>query len=178
MPETHALPPEPNHPASQPSRHPQTGHLFECRLTFLSPISRRRGKIDSHAAAIPWVLDPTWNRIWDWQSLSSQLGLLMSFHDSQEGFFDMAYGDPVLRPAFAWISKRRNPDFDAAHFGSTLSTGETTCFVPVLIEQLLDTPKTQRYECFSRLFAKIAATNKTKAEQDSAGQPATRSESK
>ncbi len=108
-------------------------------------------------------LDATWKRIRDWQSLSSQLSLLTTFFDSSEGFLDLAHHDPVLRPAFQWILDRRQADFDTKHIGSTLSSGETASFYPVLVEHLLNTPEQQRLECFSRLFARIAETKSAKA---------------
>lgn len=107
-------------------------------------------------------LDATWNRIRDWQSIGSQLSLLAGFLDSDEGFLGLAYNDPVLRPAFEWVTDRRKADFDTKHIGSTLSSGETASFYPVLIEHLLNTAEQQRLECFSRLFARIAETKSTK----------------
>lgn len=122
-------------------------------------------------------LDAFWKRARDWQRISSQLSLLAGFLDQDEGFLDLAFTDPTLRPAFQWIIDRRPPSFDTKHVGSTLATGETASFYPHLIEHLLNTPERQRLECFSRLLARIAAT-KQEAEQGGAGQPATRPESK
>lgn len=121
-------------------------------------------------------LNATWDRIWNWQSIRAQLGLLMTFLDSEEGFLDIAYDDPLLRPAFDWIKERRPADFDTAHIGSTLSAGEAELFSPVLVEHLLNSPEKQRLRCFSRLFAVIAETKTTKAGQDTDGQPTTRPE--
>ncbi len=100
--------------------------------------------------------DATWKRIGDWGTLRTQLGLMITFMDSGEAFLDLAYADPLLQPAFAWVLKRRGDGFDPQHIGSTLSSGETTAFFPVLIEHLLNSSEKQRLECFSRLFAQIA----------------------
>lgn len=111
-------------------------------------------------------VNATWNRIRDWQQITSQLSLLSAFLDQGEGFLDMAYNDPVLRPAFKWITDRRKADFDTKFIGSTLTSGEMASFYPVLTEQLLNTGEQERLECFSRLFAQIAKTKTTKAERD------------
>jgi hypothetical protein len=89
----------------------------------------------------------------------------------------MAFVDPALRPAFKWLTDRRKPDFDTKHIGSSFTSGEMATFYPHLIQHLIDTPERERLLCFSRLFAQIAATKTTKAE-DGGGQPATRPESK
>ena len=123
-------------------------------------------------------LNAIWQRIRDWGRISSQLSLLAVFLDQDEGFLDLAFSDPTLRPAFKWIIDRRKPDFDIKYIGSTFASGELASFYPHLIQHLLDTPEKDRLECFSRLLARIAATKPTKAEQDGGGQPATRSESK
>ena len=120
------------------------------------------------------TLNGTWQRIRDWERISSQLSLLSGFLDQDEGFLDMAFSDPALRPAFKWITDRRKPDFDTKDIGSTFASGEVATFYPHLIQHLIDTPEHERLMCFSRLFAKIAATKGTKAEQDGGGQPATR----
>lgn len=121
-------------------------------------------------------LDVLWKRVSDWQQISSQLALLARFLDQDEGFLDMAYSDPTLRPAFQWIIDRRPSNFDTKHIGSTLASGEIASFYPHLVEHLLNTPERQRLECFSRLLTRIAETKP--AEQDGTGQPATRSQSK
>ena len=102
--------------------------------------------------------DALWRRVRDWQLISSQLSLLVGFLDQDEGFLDLAFTDPTLRPAFQWIIDRRPPSFDTKHIGSTLATGETASFYPHLVEHLLNTPERQRLECFSRLLARIAET--------------------
>lgn len=109
-------------------------------------------------------LDALWKRVSDWQQISSQLALLARFLDQDEGFLDMAYSDPTLRPAFQWIIDRRPSNFDTKHIGSTLASGETASFYPHLVDHLLNTPERQRLECFSRLLARIAETKP--AEQD------------
>ena len=101
-------------------------------------------------------LDATWKRIRDWRRIASQLSLLTAFLDQEEGFLDLAYGDPVLRPAFQPIIDRRPPGFDTKFIGSTLSSGEMAAIHPMLTERLLNTAEPQRLECFSRLFAQIA----------------------
>jgi hypothetical protein len=114
-------------------------------------------------------VNATWNRIRDWQQITSQLSLLSAFLDQDEGFLDMAYNDPVLRPAFKWITDRRKADFDTKFIGSTLTSGEMISFYPVLTEHLLNTTEQQRLECFSRLLAKIAKAKAPKAEQGADG---------
>lgn len=116
-------------------------------------------------------LNATWSRIRDWQQITSQLSLLSAFLDQDEGFLDLAYEDPVLRPAFKWITDRRKADFDTKLIGSTLTSGEMTSFYPALTEHLLNTEEQQRLECFARLFALIAKTKAPKAEQDTDGNP-------
>jgi len=103
-------------------------------------------------------LNSTWRRIGDWQQISSQLSLLAGFLDQAEGFLDMAYEDPTLRPAFDWIIEGRNPDFDTKHIGSTFASGELASFYPFLIEYILNTGEKERLECFARLFTQIAKT--------------------
>lgn len=110
-------------------------------------------------------LNTTWRRIRDWSRISSQLSLLAGFLDQDEGFLDLAFSDPTLRPAFKWIIDRRRPGFDTKNIGSTFASGEVTAFYPHLIQHLLDTQEKERLECFSRLLARIAATKTTKAEQ-------------
>jgi hypothetical protein len=124
------------------------------------------------------TLNETWQRVRDWQQISSQLSLLSGFLDQDEGFLDMAFDDPALRPAFKWLTDRRKPDFDTKHIGSSFTSGEMATFYPHLIQHMIHTPEQERLMCFSRLFARIAAIKSTKAEQDGGGQPATRSESK
>ena len=109
-------------------------------------------------------LNATWSRIRDWQQITSQLSLLSAFLDQDEGFLDLAYEDPVLRPAFKWITDRRKADFDTKLIGSTLTSGEMASFYPALTEHLLNTEEQQRLECFARLFALIAKTKAPKAE--------------
>ena len=109
-------------------------------------------------------LNATWSRIRDWQQITSQLSLLSAFLDQDEGFLDLAYEDPVLRPAFKWITDRRKADFDTRLIGSTLTSGEMASFYPALTEHLLNTEEQQRLECFARLFALIAKTKAPKAE--------------
>lgn len=116
-------------------------------------------------------LNATWNRIRDWQQITSQLSLLSAFLNQDEGFLDLAYEDPVLRPAFKWITDRRKADFDTKLIGSTLTSGEMASFYPALTEHLLNTEEQQRLECFARLFALIAKTKAPKAEQDADGNP-------
>ena len=123
-------------------------------------------------------LNTIWRRIRDWGAISSQLSLLAGFLDQDEGFLDMAFSDPALRPAFKWLIDRRKPDFDTTYIGSSFTSGEMATFYPHLIQHLLDTPEKERLECFSRLFTHIAATKSTNTEQDGGGQPATRPESK
>jgi hypothetical protein len=96
--------------------------------------------------------------------ITSQLSLLSAFLDQDEGFLDLAYEDPVLRPAFKWITDRRKADFDTRLIGSTLTSGEMASFYPALTEHLLNTEEQQRLECFARLFALIAKTKAPKAE--------------
>lgn len=122
-------------------------------------------------------LNATWKRIRDWNGISSQLSLLAIFLDSGEGFLDMAYNDPVLRPAFKWVIDRRKADFDTTHIGSTLSSGETALFYPVLIQHLLNTSEKQRLECFSRILAHIAET-KAAGPAPSAGKAADKAHAK
>ena len=110
-------------------------------------------------------LDATWKRISDWQRISSQLSLLAAFLDQDEGFLDLAYGDPALRPAFKWITDKRPVHFDTKHIGSTFSSGEIATFYPHLTEHLLNTAEHERLACFSRLFARIAETQSAKAKQ-------------
>ncbi len=114
-------------------------------------------------------LEECWRRITDWQRISSQLSLLAGFLDQDEGFLDLAYSDPTLRPAFKWIINKRKPDFDTKHIGSTFTSGEIAMFYPHLIQHLLDTPERERLECFSRLLAKIATTKSTQEEHDDVG---------
>jgi hypothetical protein len=121
-------------------------------------------------------LDAFWKRVIDWQRISSQLALLAGFLDQDEGFLDLAYSDPITRPAFQWIIDRRPTNFDTKHIGSTLASGETASFYPHLVEHLLNSPERERLECFSRLLARIAETKP--AEQAGARQPATAPESK
>jgi hypothetical protein len=109
-------------------------------------------------------LNATWKRITDWQQISSQLSLLAAFLDQDEGFLDIVYEDPVLRPAFKWITDRRKAEFDTKFIGGTFTSGEMTLFYPVLTEHLLNTDEQQRLECFSRLFARIAKAKSPKAE--------------
>lgn len=109
-------------------------------------------------------LNGTWQRIRDWERIGSQLSLLSGFLDQDEGFLDMAFDDPTLRPAFKWLTDRRKPDFDTSHIGSSFTSGEMAAFYPHLIQHLIDTPEEERLICFSRLFAQIAATKTTKAE--------------
>lgn len=116
-------------------------------------------------------LNATWSRIRDWQQITSQLSLLSAFLNQDEGFLDLAYEDPVLRPAFKWITDRRKADFDTKLIGSTLTSGEMASFYPALTEHLLNTEEQQRLECFARLFALIAKTKAPKAEQDADGNP-------
>ena len=124
-------------------------------------------------------LKSSWQRIRDWERISTQLSLVAGFLDQDEGFFDLAFSDPTLRPAFKWLINRRKPDFDTKHIGSSFTSGEMATFYPHLIQHLLDTPEKERLECFSRLLARIAVTKTTKAEQeDGRGQPAIRPESK
>ena len=110
------------------------------------------------------ALNATWQRIRDWERISSQLSLMAGFLDQDEGFLDMAFTDPALRPAFKWLTDRRKPDFDTKHIGSSFTSGEMAAFYPHLIQHLLETPERARLMCFSRLFAQIAATKTTKAE--------------
>ena len=140
------------------------------KLTLLDDLGT---KLDGMGGA---ELDALWKRARDWQRIRTQLSLLAGFLDQDEGFLDLAFTDPTLRPAFQWIIDRRPPNFDTKHVGSTLATGETASFYPHLVEYLLNRPERQRLECFSRLLARIAAT-KPEAEQVGAGKPATRSES-
>ena len=123
------------------------------------------------------ALNRTWQRIRDWDRIGSLLSLLSGFLDQDEGFLDMAFDDPALRPAFKWFTDRRKPDFDTKHIGSSFTSGEMATFYPHLIQHLLDIPERERLLCFSRLLARIATTKTTKAEQADAGQPTTRSES-
>ncbi|MDA7920223.1 hypothetical protein N9B73_00580 [Verrucomicrobiales bacterium] len=122
-------------------------------------------------------LNATWRRIRDWERISSQLSIMAGFLEQDEGFLDMAYTDPAVRPAFKWLTDRRQRDFDTKHSPSSFTSGEMAAFYPHLILHLLDTPERERLMCFSRLFAQIAATKTAKAEQAGAGHPATRSES-
>lgn len=106
-----------------------------------------------------------WRRIRDWRRISSQLSLLEGFLDQSEGFLDLAFSDPTLRPAFKWIIDRRPPDFDTKYIGDTFASGELATFYPHLIQHLLNTPEKERLECFSRLLARIAATKTTKGRE-------------
>jgi hypothetical protein len=117
-------------------------------------------------------LDTTWKRINDWQHISAQLSLLAAFLDQDEGFLDLAYGDPALRPAFKWITDRRRADFDTKHIGSTFSSGEMATFYPHLTEHLLNAAEHERPACFSRLFARIAEIKSAKADHGSGANPA------
>lgn len=103
-------------------------------------------------------LNATWQRMRDWERINSQLSLLAGFLDQDEGFLDLAFSDPTLRPAFNWIIDRRKPDFDTKHIGSSFTSGEMATFYPHLVQHLIDTPEKERLECFSRLFAHIAAS--------------------
>ena len=95
-------------------------------------------------------------RVADWQRISSQLKLMEDFLGQHEGFLDLAYADPVLRPAFQWILDQRSPAFDPKNIGGTFSAAQVGPFHAELVKTLLDTPHQPRMECFSRLFARIA----------------------
>ena len=123
-------------------------------------------------------LEATWARIRDWQSVSTQLSLLVTFLDSEEGFLDLAYAEPILQPAFKWILDQRAPGFDPKYLGSTLSSGQYPTFRAKLVVHLLNTPDQQRMECFSRLFARIAESKSKTEAQGGGDQPAGRSKSK
>lgn len=110
-------------------------------------------------------LEATWKRIRDWQSIRLQLSVMANFLDSEEAFLNLAYRDPVLRPAFKHAIDKRPANFDASHIGESLSSGEMAQFYPILTEYLLDVPEARRYECFSRLFARIAQSKTGKEEQ-------------
>lgn len=97
-----------------------------------------------------------WLRIRDWIAIDQQLGLLATFIHAEEEFMDVLYQDPLLRPSFKWMLDRRPKDFDPKQIGGTFSSGEMAGFHPVLVERLLDAPKNERFECFSRIFAYIA----------------------
>ncbi|MCP5554233.1 MAG: hypothetical protein H7A54_11350 [Akkermansiaceae bacterium] len=132
----------------------------EKKLALISELGAELDRMDGNA------LNETWQRVRDWHRINSQLSLLSGFLDQDEGFLDMAFDDPALRPAFKWITDRRKPDFDTKHIGSSFTSGEMARFYPHLIQHLIDTPEQERLMCFSRLFARIAATKTTKAEQD------------
>lgn len=140
------------------------------KIVLLEEIGARFDGMDGES------LNRTWQRIRDWDRIGSQLTLLSDFLDQDEGFLDVAFDDPALRPVFKWLTDRRKPDFDTKHIGSSFTSGEMATFYPHLIQHLLDMPERERLMCFSRLLARIAGTKPTKAE--SGGQPATRPESK
>ncbi|MEZ0274385.1 MAG: hypothetical protein ACAH88_05725 [Roseimicrobium sp.] len=100
--------------------------------------------------------DRLWRRIQDWVNIDAQLNLLSTFSDADEGFMDIVFEDKLLRPTFDWLLKRRPKDFDTKHIGSTFSSGEMAGFYPMLVERLLDSSKLERYECFARLFTRLA----------------------
>ena len=131
----------------------------EDKLLLLTELGTELDRLDSDK------LEQSWRRIRDWGRISSQLSLLAVFLDQDEGFLDLAFSDPTLRPAFKWIIDRRKPDFDTKYIGATFASGELAAFYPHLIQHLLNTPEKERLECFSRLLARIAATKTTKAEQ-------------
>jgi hypothetical protein len=114
-------------------------------------------------------VEATWDRIRNWRKIASQLSLMSEFRGEEEVFIDLAYSDPLLRPAFRWITDRRPADFDAKFMGSTLSSGELTLFYPILIEHLLNADEQQRLECFARLFGLIAKSKAAKVKQDVEG---------
>ena len=128
------------------------------KLALINELGAELDRMDGNA------LNGTWQRIRDWERISSQLSLLSGFLDQDEGFLDMAFGDPALRPAFKWLTDRRKPGFDTTHIGSAFTSGEMATFYPHLIQHLIDTPERERLMCFSRLFSQIAATKGTKAE--------------
>ena len=131
----------------------------EDKLLLLTELGAEFDRLDGDK------LEQSWRRIRDWGRISSQLSLLEIFLDQSEGFLDLAFSDPTLRPAFKWIIDRRKPDFDTKDIGATFASGELATFYPHLIQHLLNTPEKERLECFSRLLARIAATKTTKAEQ-------------
>ncbi|RYD27103.1 MAG: hypothetical protein EOP87_21695, partial [Verrucomicrobiaceae bacterium] len=115
------------------------------------------------------TLDPEqrhaqWKRIRLWKELSRQVNLLIGFLNEEEAFHDLAFGDPLLRPAFNGILTRRSDNFDPKHLGGSLSSGEVTGLHPILIGILMDSGEKERMECFSRLFARIAEKKKAKGE--------------
>ncbi len=145
------------------------------KIVLLEEIGERFDGMESEA------LNRTWQRVRDWDRVGSQLSLLSCFFDQDEGFLDMAFDDPSLRPAFKWLTDRRKPGFDTKHIGSSFTSGEMALFYPQLIQHLLDMPERERLMCFSRLLARIAATKPTGAGQDgggNGGQPPTHSGSK
>lgn len=123
-------------------------------------------------------LERTWKRLGDWQLIHSQLALFETAMDGHEAFFDLAYQDVALKSAFDWILVLRPKTFDVRAIGGTFSAGQLSSFRAHLIEHILNLEHTERYECYSRIYGKIAAHKAAKGAQDGGGQPAARPESK
>jgi hypothetical protein len=120
--------------------------------------------------------DRLWRRINDWVNIDAQLRLLATFSEADESFMDIAFEDKLLRSTFDWLLKKRPKDFDTKHIGSTFSSAQLAGFYPMLVERLLDSSKVERYECFSRLLARLAkdaaASDSAPSEPESASAPA------
>ena len=123
-------------------------------------------------------LERSWKRLADWQSIHSQLALFETAMDGHEAYFDVAYQDVALKPAFDWILSRRPKTFEGRLIGATFAAGELSSFRAHLIQHILNMADTDRYQCYSRIYGKIATHNATKGEQNGGGPPATRPASK
>ncbi len=102
-------------------------------------------------------LDETWKRIQDWQSIRTQLALFVTAMDSDEAFLNLAFQDAALRSAFDAIIAKRPADFDNKHIGGTFTSGELVGFRAHLTAHILSMTATKRHECYSRIYARIAA---------------------
>lgn len=133
----------------------------EKKLVVLDELGAKFDRMDGERLKL------TWQRIADWGDIGLQLSLLDAFlGQGVEGFHSLAFPDPTLRPAYKWTldSLGLDQDSDTKNIGDNMTSTQLSVMYPHLIQHLLDTPEKERLECFSRLFARIAATKSTKAE--------------
>ena len=130
----------------------------EDKLKILNELGADFERLEAEA------LESRWKRIRDWPSIKAQLYLIAGFLEveSDETWPNFAYSDPTLRPAFKSVLENRPPDFvkslgDKLSIGDTMATGELESLYGHLVEVLLDATERERLECFSRLFAQLAA---------------------
>ncbi len=102
-------------------------------------------------------LDETWKRIQDWQSIRAQVALFVTAMASEEVFLNLAFQDAALRSAFDAIIAKRPADFDTKYIGGTFTSGELVEFRAHLTAHILSMTATKRYECYSRIYGRIAA---------------------